>query len=216
MGLDDLRRRAAQLARPADQGGPRATRTARRSNATIGDMVKSDAWQRLSPRSAAGSTCTRTLGDLRRLPRRRADRASARSSSSSASPSSHGAAAGLAVGRRLPAYRVATGILEGSRHASCSRLAAGRRDPPSSPSRWRSRPPTAAQQAEASATFGPASAASHLHVRGATDIAALAPVVLAFLETLPGLRVTFKSWNTNDSTRPPPPPAGRAGPRPTC
>ena len=52
--------------------------------------------------------------------------------------------------------------------------------------------PTAAQQAEASATFGPASAASHLHVRGATDIAALAPVVLAFLETLPGLRVTVR------------------------
>ncbi len=55
-----------------------------------------------------------------------------------------------------------------------------------------------AQQAEASATFGPASAASHLHVRGATDIAALAPVVLAFLETLPGLQVTVESWNTND------------------
>jgi len=58
--------------------------------------------------------------------------------------------------------------------------------------------PTAAQQAEASATFGPANAASHLHVRGATDIAALAPVVVAFLETLPGLRVTLESWNTNE------------------
>jgi iron(III) transport system substrate-binding protein len=58
--------------------------------------------------------------------------------------------------------------------------------------------PTAAQQAEASATFGPASAASHLYVRGSTDIAALAPVVIAFLETLPGLRVTVESWNTND------------------
>ena len=58
--------------------------------------------------------------------------------------------------------------------------------------------PAMAQQAEASATFGPAGAASQLHVRGATDIAALAPVVLAFLETLPGLQVTVESWNTND------------------
>ena len=52
--------------------------------------------------------------------------------------------------------------------------------------------PAMAQQAEASATFGPAGAASQLHVRGATDIAALAPVVLAFLETLPGLQVTVE------------------------
>jgi ABC-type Fe3+ transport system substrate-binding protein len=58
--------------------------------------------------------------------------------------------------------------------------------------------PAVAQRAQASATFGPASAPSRLHVRGATDIAPLAPVVLAFLETLPGLQVTVESWNTND------------------
>lgn len=58
--------------------------------------------------------------------------------------------------------------------------------------------PAAAQEAEASATFGPANATAELHIRGATDIIALAPVILAFLETLPGLQVTLESWNTND------------------
>ena len=58
--------------------------------------------------------------------------------------------------------------------------------------------PTAAQHAEASETFGPASAVAHLHLRGATDIAALAPVILAFIETLPGVRITVESWNTNE------------------
>jgi ABC-type Fe3+ transport system substrate-binding protein len=55
-----------------------------------------------------------------------------------------------------------------------------------------------ARGAEKTAIFGPAQAAAHLHIRGATDIEALSPVIQAFLETLPSLQVTLESWNTTD------------------
>ena len=183
--------------------GPRGARRRR-----IGEMVKSDAWQALLEGARLGRHVP-AFGDLRGLPRRGAD--PRRPNPRRARPRRVvTGAAGLAVGRPLPAYRVATGVLEGSQHASCSRLAPGAATRPPRPRAGVSGPPTAAQEAEASATFGPASAASHLHVRGATDIAALAPVVLAFVETLPGLQSPLKSGTPTSFTRSRPPPAGRA------
>ena len=128
-----LRRRAGQLARPADQGGPRP-RTARRSTRRSARWCKSEAWRRSSKERgwvdmyqdsetfAAFLDEEQTrIGDPRRArPRRVA-----------------AVAAGLAVGRALPAYRVATGILEGL--AACKLFSTGS-EAPRSPallaSRW--------------------------------------------------------------------------------
>lgn len=55
-----------------------------------------------------------------------------------------------------------------------------------------------AQQAEATALFGPSDAATQMTVRGTTDIAAFAPVIDSFLATRKGLRINYEQWGSND------------------
>lgn len=51
------------------------------------------------------------------------------------------------------------------------------------------------------AVFGVEDAPIPILVRGATDLVSVRPLFEAFVETFPGLRVTFESWNTNDLYR---------------
>ncbi len=55
-----------------------------------------------------------------------------------------------------------------------------------------------AAEPEAIATFGPSYAQDELRIRAATDVASFAPVLEAFVETAPGLRVVLEVWNTNE------------------
>lgn len=58
--------------------------------------------------------------------------------------------------------------------------------------------PAAAQEIEARAFYGPEDAGRHMVVRSTTDIAVFAPVVEAFLQTRPDLRVSYEQWGSND------------------
>lgn len=53
------------------------------------------------------------------------------------------------------------------------------------------------QQAEEVATFGRGDAPIELLVRGAIDIPVFAPVLDAFVDAFPDIRVTLEAWNTN-------------------
>lgn len=55
-----------------------------------------------------------------------------------------------------------------------------------------------AQGVEETSTFGHSDASSRLVLRGAIDADVIAPVLERFVSAFPDLRVSFKSWNTND------------------
>ncbi|SDE40240.1 ABC transporter substrate-binding protein [Limimaricola pyoseonensis] len=57
--------------------------------------------------------------------------------------------------------------------------------------------PAAAPAQELSRDFGPDTAPETLLLRSTTDLAVLGPVVEAFLDTRPGLRVAFEQWGSN-------------------
>jgi ABC-type Fe3+ transport system substrate-binding protein len=59
-------------------------------------------------------------------------------------------------------------------------------------------PAWAQEGAEAVATFGVDGAQQQLLVRGATDIAFIAPALEAFVERWPEIRVTIEAWNSNE------------------
>ena len=93
-------------------------------DATIGEMVKSEAWQTPFERAWLGRHVPE-LGDLRRIPRRGADARSVTSSSSSVSPSKSrrgGRPCGRPPSAGIPCRDEPP---QGSPHAICSRLAPG-------------------------------------------------------------------------------------------
>jgi ABC-type Fe3+ transport system substrate-binding protein len=59
--------------------------------------------------------------------------------------------------------------------------------------------PGAAQ--EAAARYGADEGTRQMLVRGTTDIEAFAPVLRAFAGTVPGLRITYEQWGSNDLYR---------------
>jgi ABC-type Fe3+ transport system substrate-binding protein len=64
---------------------------------------------------------------------------------------------------------------------------------------WQASAPAAAQ--EAVAQFGPADSARRMLVQGTTDIDAFAPVLRDFSASIPGLRLSYEQWGSNDLYR---------------
>ncbi len=58
--------------------------------------------------------------------------------------------------------------------------------------------PLHAQEIEARAVYGPDDAARRMVFRSTTDISVFGPVVEAFLETHPDVRVSYEQWGSND------------------
>lgn len=58
--------------------------------------------------------------------------------------------------------------------------------------------PLSAPAAELTASFGPEDAARQATVRSTTDIAALGPVIEAYLDTRPNTRILYEQWGSND------------------
>lgn len=58
--------------------------------------------------------------------------------------------------------------------------------------------PAAAQTAELTAQFGPPDAARTALLRSTTDLAALGPVIEAYVETRPDTRIVYEQWGSND------------------
>lgn len=59
-------------------------------------------------------------------------------------------------------------------------------------------PPVAAQTPELTAAYGPAGAARTVLLRSTTDLAALGPVIAAYAETRPDMRILYEQWGSND------------------
>ncbi|SDY33846.1 ABC transporter substrate-binding protein [Citreimonas salinaria] len=61
--------------------------------------------------------------------------------------------------------------------------------------------PMISQAAELTAAFGPENAVQTATIRSTTDLAAIGPVIAAFLQTQPGTRIVYEQWGSNELYR---------------